>query len=76
MSIVCETDKLFCNRKFLCDQIIMFIIKLILFFEPQLSNGQILQYCHFNKVIKGPGTSLKSPALNQKHVRNVCHTAH
>ena len=30
---------------------------------------------HFNKIIKGPGTSFKSPALSQKHVRNVCHTA-
>ena len=27
-------------------------------------------YCHFNKIIKGPGTSFQSPALSQKHVRN------
>ena len=31
---------------------------------------------HFNKIIKEPGTSFQSPALSQKHVRNVCHTAH
>ena len=37
-------------------------------------NGQISLYCH--KIIKGPGTSFQSPALNQKHVRNVYHTAH
>ena len=30
----------------------------------------------FNKITKGPGTSFQSPALNQKHVRNVYHTAH
>ena len=39
-------------------------------------NGQILLYCHFNKIIKGPGTSFQSRALSQKYVRNVCHTAH
>ena len=33
-------------------------------------------YCYFRKIIKGPGTSFQSPALSQKHVRNVCHTAH
>ena len=37
--------------------------------------GQISLYCHFNKIIKGPGTSSQSAALSQKHVRNVCHTA-
>ena len=41
-----------------------------------MKNGQILPYCRFNKIIKGPGTSFQSPALNQKHIRNVCHTAH
>ena len=30
---------------------------------------------HFNKIIKGPGTSLQSPALCQKHIKIVCHTA-
>ena len=30
---------------------------------------------HFNKIIKGPGTSLQSPAWCQKHIKNVCHTA-
>ena len=38
-------------------------------------NGQIL-HCHFNKIIKEPGTSFQSPAFSQKYVRNVCHTAH
>ena len=36
-------------------------------------NSQTLLYCHFNKIIKGPGASFQSPALSQKHVRNVCH---
>ena len=31
---------------------------------------------HFNKIMKGPGTSFQSPALSQEHVRNVCHTTH
>ena len=39
-------------------------------------NGQILPYSHFNKIMKGPGTSFQSPASSQKHVKNVCHTAH
>ena len=30
-------------------------------------------YCHFNKMIKGPRTSFKYPALSEKHVTNVCH---
>ena len=34
-----------------------------------IENDQILLYYHFNKIIKGPGTSLKSPALSQN---NVC----
>ena len=33
-------------------------------------------YCHFNKIIKEPGPSFQPPAFNQKHVRNVFHTAH
>ena len=41
-----------------------------------IKNGQILLSCNFNKIMKGPGTSSQSPALSQKHVRNVCHTAH
>ena len=41
-----------------------------------IKNGQILLYCHFNKIIKGPGASFQSPALSQKQLRNVCHTAH
>ena len=41
-----------------------------------IKNVQILLYCHFNKIMKGRGTSFQSPALSQKHVRNICHTAH
>ena len=41
-----------------------------------IKNGPIWLYCHFNKIIKGPGTSFQFPALSQKHVRNVCYTAH
>ena len=41
-----------------------------------IKNGQILLYCHFDKIIRGSGTSYQFPALGQKHVRNVCHTAH
>ena len=41
-----------------------------------IRNGQILLYCHFNKDLKGPGTSFQSPAFSQKYVRNICHTAH
>ena len=40
-----------------------------------IKNGHISLHCHFNKIIKGPGTSFQSPVLSQKH-RNVCHTAH
>ena len=43
---------------------------------PTLKNGQISLYCHFIKIIKGPGTSFKSPALSQYLVRTVCHTAY
>ena len=39
-----------------------------------IKNGQISLYSRFNKIIKGPGTNLQSPALSQKHVRNVCPT--
>ena len=41
-----------------------------------IKNGQILLYCNFNKIIKEPGTIFQSAAFNQKHVRNVCDTAH
>ena len=37
-----------------------------------IKNGQILLFCHINKIIKGPGTSFQSSALSQKHDRNVC----
>ena len=30
-----------------------------------IKNDQISLYCHFNKIIKGPGTSFQSPALSQ-----------
>ena len=40
-----------------------------------IKNDQISLYFHFNKIIKRPGTSFQSPALSQKHVGNVCHTA-
>ena len=40
-----------------------------------IKNGQTSLYCHFDKIIKGPGTSFQPQALSQKHVRNVCHTA-
>ena len=33
-------------------------------------------YSHFHEIIKEPGTTFQAPALSQKHVRNVCHTAH
>ena len=39
-----------------------------------MKNGQISLYCCFNKIIKGPGTSFQSPALSQKHDRNLFHT--
>ena len=38
-----------------------------------MKNSQISLYCRFNKIIKGPGTSFQSPALNQKHIRNDYH---
>ena len=41
-----------------------------------IKNGQILLYFHFNKIIKGLGTSSQSSALSQKYARNVCHTTH
>ena len=43
---------------------------------PNIKNDQILLYCHFNKIIEGPGTSFQSQALSQKHVRNIFHTEH
>ena len=41
-----------------------------------IKNDQMLVYSHLNNITKGPGTSFKSPALRQKYVRNVLHTAH
>ena len=36
-----------------------------------IKNGQGSLHCHFNKIIKGPGTGFQSAALSQKHVRNI-----
>ena len=36
---------------------------------------QISLNFYFNKIIKVPGASFQSTAVNQKHVRNVFHTA-
>ena len=41
-----------------------------------IKNDQILLYFCFNKIIKEPGTSFQSPALNQKYVRKVFHIVH
>ena len=41
-----------------------------------IKNGQISLYSHFNKIIKGPGTTFQSPAFSQKHVRTVFYTAY
>ena len=38
-----------------------------------IKNDQISKYCHFNKIIKEPGTSFWCPALSQKYIRDVCH---
>ena len=40
-----------------------------------IKSGQISLYCHFNKIIKGSGTSFQSPVSTQKHII-VCHTTH
>ena len=40
-----------------------------------IKNSQVSLYCHFNKIIKWPGTSFQSATLTQKHIRNVCQTA-
>ena len=40
-----------------------------------IKNDQISLHSHFDKIIKGPWTSFQSPALSQKHVRNIFHTA-
>ena len=36
-----------------------------------IKNSQISLHCHFNKIIKGPGTSFQYPAFSQKNVTNV-----
>ena len=33
-------------------------------------------YCHFTKIIKGPGTWVKPPALSQNYVSDVCYKIH
>ena len=40
-----------------------------------IKNDQISLHCHFTKMKTGPGTNFQSPALSQKHVGNVCHSA-
>ena len=40
-----------------------------------IKDGQILPYCHSNKIVKGPGTNFRSLSLSQKYFRNVCDTA-
>ena len=40
-----------------------------------IKNGQILLYCHFNKMIKKPATSFQSPD-SAKNMLEMCHTAH
>ena len=35
-------------------------------------NGQIFLYFHFNKIVKEFEFSFQSPALSQRHVRDVC----
>ena len=30
-----------------------------------IKNAQMSPYCHFNKIIKGPGTSFQSPAFKK-----------
>ena len=41
-----------------------------------IKNCQISLYCHFNKIVKVPGTSVQFPAQSKKHVRNVCLAAY
>ena len=40
-----------------------------------IKNGESRNIFILIKSIKCPGTSFQSAALNQNHVRNVCHTA-
>ena len=40
-----------------------------------IENGYIQLYCHFNEIIKGSGTSFKSPALKENMLQMFCHTA-
>ena len=41
-----------------------------------IENGVISLHRRFNEIIEGSRTSFQSPGLSQKHVRNICHTAH
>ena len=41
-----------------------------------IEHDQILLYDHFNKIVEGLGTGFEFPALGQKLVRNIHHTAH
>ena len=44
--------------------------------KSAIKNGLISLYCHFNEIMKGSVTRFQSPVLSQKHVGNVCYTAH
>ena len=53
----------------------------LLFNLAIFSNFSITSYVevpvfHFNEIMKRPGTSFHSPALSQKHIRNIRHTAY
>ena len=37
-----------------------------------IKNDQISPDCHFNKIIKLPGTLFQFPVMSRKHARNVC----
>ena len=41
-----------------------------------IKNGQISLYCYFNRIIRVPRTNFQSPALRQKHARNVSFTTY
>ena len=36
-----------------------------------IKNGHISLYCHFNKIVKRPGTTFQSPTFSQKLVRKM-----
>ena len=42
---------------------------------PTIKSGQILQYCHFNKIIKGSGTSFQYSKERNKQKCNFHYVA-